>query len=300
MQPGRVGLGVEVDERPAAAQVGESHRLAVLVVKREVGCGPAGVDHELLLRSEQAGGVLLEHQRPHLVVDLELLEVAQPAVRRDHRVVRAEQDLVLEQRVRVLDQLGREVLRRPARQVDVDLRLVHGDRERLVLPGERGVRQHDRHLREVGGHVVHVDRVASTSAAARRRPARPSRSRCGRCGRARAGRPRRSPRRAGRPSRSFGKNSWMLGWNLKPRTPCSSISRCARSAASGRGGSTLANGIITSALAAATSATSSFATGGAAAARLVVDGEDHARHPALAVVGGHVRRRSAVSTLPRK
>jgi hypothetical protein len=54
----------------------------------------------------------------------------------------------------------------------------------------------------------------------------------------------------------------MLGWNLKPRTLCSSISRCARSAASLRPGSTLANGIITSGLAAATRATSSFATGG--------------------------------------
>ena len=50
-----------------------------------------------------------------------LLEVGEPAVGRDQRVVRAEQDVVLEERVRVLDELRREVLRRPAGQVDVDL-----------------------------------------------------------------------------------------------------------------------------------------------------------------------------------
>ena len=161
---------------------------------------------------------------------------SQPAVRGDHRVVRAEQHLPLQERVRVLDELGREVLRRPAGEVDVDLRLVHGDRDRLVLPRERRVREDDRHLGEVGRHVVHVDRVASTSAAGRRRPGRPSRSRCGRCGTAPAAAPPRSPRRAGRPSGRSGKNSWMFGWNLKPLTPWSAISRRARSAGVAAGG----------------------------------------------------------------
>ena len=67
-----------------------------------------------------------------------------------------------------------------------------------------------------------------------------------------------------------------------------------RSTASGRCGSTDANGISTSAFAAATSAISSFGTAGAAGLRLGVDGEDDGGHVALAVVRGDVldRRRA--------
>jgi hypothetical protein len=54
----------------------------------------------------------------------------------------------------------------------------------------------------------------------------------------------------------------MLGWNLKPLTPYSSTRRRARfTPARPRKGSMEANGISTSALAAAASATSSFGTG---------------------------------------
>ena len=60
------------------------------------------------------------------------------------------------------------------------------------------------------------------------------------------------------PLRSFGKNSCRFGWNLNPFTPCSSISRRARSTASARDGSTLPNGISTSGLARAASAISSL------------------------------------------
>ena len=108
---------------------------------------------------EQAGGVVLEDLGPDLGLDVELVEVGQPAVRGDDRVVRAEQDLVLQQGVRVPDELRREVLRRPAGQVDVDVRLVRGDRERLVLPGERRVREDDPQVREVHGDVVDQHRV---------------------------------------------------------------------------------------------------------------------------------------------
>ena len=76
-------------------------------------------------------------------LDRELLEVGQPPVGSDQRVVRAEQHLVLQLRVRVSDQVLGEVLRRPAGEVDVDVGLVHGDRERLVLPGEGGVGEDD-------------------------------------------------------------------------------------------------------------------------------------------------------------
>ena len=51
--PRGVRLGVEVDEPPLAVEVGQADVVAVLVVEREVGCGPAGVDHELLLRSSR-------------------------------------------------------------------------------------------------------------------------------------------------------------------------------------------------------------------------------------------------------
>ena len=55
----------------------------------------------------------------------------------------------------------------------------------------------------------------------------------------------------------------MLGWNLKPRTPCPVTSRRAsRAPARPRAGSMDANGMITSGLSAAAWATSSFGTGG--------------------------------------
>src|ERR1700729_93583 len=89
------------------------------------------------VQTEQARGVLLEHQRPHLVADRQLLEILQPAVGRDQREVRSEQHLVAQPRVRVLDEDLGKVLRRPAAQVDVDIRLVNGDRQCFVLPWER-------------------------------------------------------------------------------------------------------------------------------------------------------------------
>ncbi len=73
--------------------------------------------------------------------------------------VRAEEDLVLQQGVRVVHELRREVLRRPAGQVDVHARLVRGHGERLVPPGEGRMRQDDPQVREVGGHVVHMEGV---------------------------------------------------------------------------------------------------------------------------------------------
>ena len=67
---------------------------------------------------------------------------------------------------------------------------------------------------------------------------------------------------SGYTARSFGKKACMFGWNLKPRTPWSAIRRRACSTpARPRAGSIDANGMSTSALAAATSAISSLGTG---------------------------------------
>src|SRR5690348_17255690 len=63
---------------------------------------------------EQPGGVLLEDLRPDLVLDRQFGEVLEPAVGGEDGEVGAEEDLVLEQRVGVLHELRREVLRRPA------------------------------------------------------------------------------------------------------------------------------------------------------------------------------------------
>jgi hypothetical protein len=103
--------------------------------------------------------VLLEDLRTHCVVDRQTVEVAQPAFRGDQGEVAAEEDLVRQHAVDVLQQLRLEVLGRPAGQVDVDVRLVQGDGQALVLPGHRRVGHDDREVREVGGDVVEEHRV---------------------------------------------------------------------------------------------------------------------------------------------
>src|SRR5438067_12812 len=73
--------------------------------------------------------ILLQDQRPHLGLDRQLVELLHPTLGRDHGVVRAEQDLLLQQRVGILDQERWEILRRPPGEIDVDLRLVRRHRE---------------------------------------------------------------------------------------------------------------------------------------------------------------------------
>ena len=65
----------------------------------------------------------------------------------------------LQDRVRLAHELRREVLRRPAGQVDPHVRLVAGDRQRLVLPRHRRVGHDHLHVREVRGDLVEVHRV---------------------------------------------------------------------------------------------------------------------------------------------
>jgi hypothetical protein len=100
------------------------------------------------------------HAGHHLGLEAGDLEVLHPALGRDQRVVAAEQHAVLQQRVGVLHQLLREVLRAPAREIDPHVGLVRGHAERLVLPGKAGVRHHDLHVGEIDRHVVQVHGVA--------------------------------------------------------------------------------------------------------------------------------------------
>ena len=130
--------------------------------------------------------------------------------------------LVSQQRVRVLHELRREVLRRPAGEVDVDLRACGVATEiASSCHGNDGCARMIFRSREVDRHVVDVHRV---------RVLEPDAAAAGQAGadagvagveERRAARPPRSPRRAGRTPRSFGKKAWMFGWNLKPRTPWS-------------------------------------------------------------------------------
>src|SRR6266702_1599246 len=83
--------------------------------------------------TQKPGRVLLHDQRAHLGLDVQLLEIPDPPVGGEGREIRAEEHLVAQQAVGVLHQQGREVLRRPAGQVDVDARLVGRDRQSLVL-----------------------------------------------------------------------------------------------------------------------------------------------------------------------
>src|SRR6202012_4996460 len=73
---------------------------------------------------EQLAGVGLQHLWPDLVTDVELGEIGEPAIGRDHRPVRTEQHLILQYAVDIAHQDRREIFRRPAREVNVDIGLV--------------------------------------------------------------------------------------------------------------------------------------------------------------------------------
>ena len=62
-----------------------------------------------LAQSEKPHRVFLQDERPHLRLDVEALEVGEPAIRRDDRVVGAEQHPLAQQRVRILDEVRWEV-----------------------------------------------------------------------------------------------------------------------------------------------------------------------------------------------
>src|SRR5688572_4191392 len=92
-------------------------RLAVAASRVATRWPPTSSEVSSSSELQQIDGVALQDQRPNFFADIDLLEIGKPALRRDQRVVRAEQYFSLELRVRVLNELRRKVLRRPARKV---------------------------------------------------------------------------------------------------------------------------------------------------------------------------------------
>src|SRR5829696_6153957 len=93
-------------------------------------------------QSEGANSIVLEDQWADVVADIEGFEVLDPPFGGQQRIVRSEEDLVPQHRVGGPHKLRGEVLRRPPRQVDVDVGLVLRDGDRGVLPRHGRVR-HD-------------------------------------------------------------------------------------------------------------------------------------------------------------
>src|SRR5580693_5185860 len=83
-------------------------RLIVDVRRADRAPGP---EPHLTAEPQQADRVVLEDLGPDLRLDVEQLEVAQPAFRGEQRIVGAEQHLVLQVGTGRADQLRREVLR---------------------------------------------------------------------------------------------------------------------------------------------------------------------------------------------
>src|SRR6202453_4628397 len=113
----------------------------------------------LVTKTKQLNRIVLQNLGPHLRLDVKRLKITQPPLRGQQRIVGAEQDLVLKERVGGPDKLRREVLRRPSGQVDERVGLVRGDRDRGRRPRHRWVGEDDLELGEVGRHVVDQHRV---------------------------------------------------------------------------------------------------------------------------------------------
>src|SRR4030095_1378884 len=84
--------------------------------------------------AKQSDGVFLKYQWSDIFAEGDLLKVCEPPFRSNEWKIRSEEHLVLEQCMCVLNQRWREVLGRPSRKVDKNLRFVQTDRERFVLP----------------------------------------------------------------------------------------------------------------------------------------------------------------------
>ena len=143
---------------------------------------------------------------------------------------------------------------------------------------------------EVGGDVVEQHRVGVAQLDAAPARAGPRRCRSGRCGTAPGRRGSAAPRTAGRPPGRWARTPAGCGWNLNPRTPCSSTSRRAsRMPATPAGGVDRAErdehvGVLGGEV-------GDLLVGqrGLPGGRLGVDGEDDGGHVLGAVVRGDVR-----------
>src|SRR6185312_6768321 len=136
--------------RPSAAPpVRSAARRAMVLANFVTGHLNASPMREPWLYTQNPPRVGLQYLGPDFLADVEFGKIRQPAVRRDDRPVRAEQHLVLQNRIDVAHQDRRIICRRPAREVDIDVRLVGRDRQRLFLPREGGMREDDLEIRKI-------------------------------------------------------------------------------------------------------------------------------------------------------
>ena len=112
--PRRPG-GPAARTRRASSSSPSNHRAGLSRGDPQPALGPRAQARRSSPQPQGADRVLLHDQRPDLGLDVQRLEVGDPALGAQQRVVRAEEHLALEQAVGGLDQLRREVLRRPAR-----------------------------------------------------------------------------------------------------------------------------------------------------------------------------------------
>ena len=89
--------------------------------------------------------------------DVHRRQLVQAALRLDERIVASEHELVLQAALHLADHLRRDVLRGPARDVDVDVGLVQSHRQQLEVPGIAEVRGDHVQTGECGRHSVEPD-----------------------------------------------------------------------------------------------------------------------------------------------
>src|SRR6516225_5467213 len=87
-------------------------------------------------QAQQLDSIVLQNQRSDFVANRNVLEIGEPAIRGNERIIRTKQDFVLQARVCVLNERGRKVLWRPTRKVDVHVGLVQTNGNGLILPRE--------------------------------------------------------------------------------------------------------------------------------------------------------------------
>src|SRR4029077_18961767 len=98
---------------------------------RGAGIGAAGWR---LRQPEQPAAVADQYFLKRRLGNLPGRQLLQTPLRLDEGVIAAEQELVLQSALHVSQYLARNVARRPARDVDVDVRLVQRHRQQLDVP----------------------------------------------------------------------------------------------------------------------------------------------------------------------
>jgi len=114
---------------------------------------------EMCLVQEQSKGIGQHHLLPNHFRETEGLKLVLPAVDGDQRPVRSKQHLVLKHGSGVPNERIGKVFWRPTTQIDVNVALVHRNRQQFLGPRPARVSADDFEPREIGGHVVHVERA---------------------------------------------------------------------------------------------------------------------------------------------